>query len=103
MNRRSFVLCGSLALPTAALAACAPGGAEHAPGPGSAGPVTVKLGVRGTADIKPLFDAASADFMQRQSRVKVELWVNEPDYYTMLPVAFTGAARRARRRTAQAA
>ena len=93
MNRRSFVLGGSLALPTAALAAltaCAPGSVEQAPGPSSAGPVTVKLGVRGTADIKPLFDAASADFMQRQQRVKVELWVNEPDYYTKLPVAFTG-------------
>jgi multiple sugar transport system substrate-binding protein len=90
MNRRTLFLGSSIAAPTAMLAACAPGQADQAAGPGAADPVTVKLGVRGTPDIQPLFEAAINDFMQRQPRVKAELWVNEPDYYTKLPVAFVG-------------
>ncbi|MGH2370419.1 MAG: extracellular solute-binding protein, partial [Chloroflexota bacterium] len=73
---------------------CTPGStsAPAAGGEPSAEPVTVLFGTRGTAATKPLYEAVAKAFNERQDRVRVELWINEPDYYTKLPVAFVGDA-----------
>jgi multiple sugar transport system substrate-binding protein len=78
-------------------AACGGAGNEGASTGGTSAtsggaPVMVQFGTRGTPDILPLFEGAAKAFMEKQSRVKVEMWVNEPDYYTKLPVAFAGAS-----------
>ncbi|MBI3970616.1 MAG: extracellular solute-binding protein [Chloroflexi bacterium] len=96
-RRRLFAAAADLAALGGATALTACGGqrqdnAAVGGGSPSGAPVTVQFGTRGTPEIKPLFEAAANDFMARQQRVKVELWVNEPDYYTKLPVAFAGGA-----------
>jgi ABC-type glycerol-3-phosphate transport system substrate-binding protein len=59
---------------------------------GTAGPVTIQFGTRGTEDTKPLYEAAATAYAAKQNKVRVELWLNEPDYYTKLPVAFAGGS-----------
>jgi multiple sugar transport system substrate-binding protein len=66
----------------------APGGTAAA---GSA-PVTIQFGTRGTPTDGPVFEAAAKAFTEKQQKVTVELWINEPDYYTKLPVAFAGGS-----------
>jgi multiple sugar transport system substrate-binding protein len=58
----------------------------------SAEPVVVHFGTRGTPDTQPLYEAVATAFAGKQEKVRVELWINEPDYYTKLPVAFAGGA-----------
>ncbi|MBI3971420.1 MAG: extracellular solute-binding protein [Chloroflexi bacterium] len=90
MATRRWVLAGLAGLSGAAAAACAGSGAPEASGGKTAEPVTVQFGTRGTPDTKPLYEAVADAFAQKQERVRVELWINEPDYYTKLPVAFAG-------------
>ncbi len=90
MTRRAVLLGAVGALPAAA---CRPfGGEAGGAKPAGSEPVTVQFGTRGTADTRPLYEAVAQAFGQKQQRVKVELWINEPDYYTKLPVAFAGGA-----------
>src|SRR5688572_28626986 len=68
------------------------GGESEAGTAGTAGPVTIQFGTRGTEDTKPLYEAAATAYAAKQNKVRVELWLNEPDYYTKLPVAFAGGS-----------
>lgn len=88
-TRRTFIGTASAFATGVVAAACGPLAGES-PGAGgsAAAPVTVQFGTRGTADTEPLYQAVADAFNERQKKVTVELWINEPDYYTKLPAAF---------------
>jgi multiple sugar transport system substrate-binding protein len=90
VGRRSLVR-SAAALAVGPLAAACAGSQGGAPASQNAGPpVTVDLGVRGVVGFKELYDAAAADFNAKQSKVRMQLWLNEPDYFVKLVAAFVG-------------